>query len=260
MRFLSALRFLTIIPVPFRREASPEEVGGSTAYFPMVGVIIGLVLAGLNWLLGLFLPPAVVSSLLIVSMVVISGALHVDGFVDTCDGLGGHKTVEERWRVMHDSRSGAFGIIGAFLLLLVKYASLSSVPESLLMTTLVLVPVVSRWAMVYAIFAYPYARPEGLGKVFKQETSGAGFALATVVTLAVAIGLAKLANITYFYLAGLAIMFGIWVSVVIMATYLKRKFSGLTGDTYGAINEVAEVSVLILVVLLAYNRWFVWPG
>lgn len=250
MRFLSALKFLTIIPLPWRREASLEEVGRSIGYFPVVGIIIGLILAGLNWLLGLLLPSIVVNALLIVSMVVISGVLHLDGFVDTCDGIAGHKTVEERWRVMHDSRAGAFGIVGVFLLLLVKYVSLSSVPENLLMVTLVLMPVVSRWAMVYTVFAYPYARPAGLGRIFKQGASWQGFTTATVITLAVAIGLARLANITYFYLAGLAIMLAIWVIVVAMATYLKRKFAGLTGDTYGAINEVAEVGVLILVCLL----------
>ncbi len=255
MRFLAALSFLTIIPIPHWREVSPEEVGHSMGYFPIVGVIIGLILAGLNWLLGLFLPSAVVNGLLIVSLVVISGALHLDGFVDTCDGIAGHKTVEARWQVMRDSRVGAFGIIGVFLLLLVKYVSLSSVSESLLMVTLVLMPVVSRWAMVYAVFTYPYARPAGLGKAFKQGASWQGFAIATVITLAVAIGLARLANVTYFYLAGLAIMFGVWVIVVAMAAYLKRKFFGLTGDTYGAINEVAEVGVLIFVCLLAYNHW-----
>ena len=255
MRFLAALSFLTIIPLPHLREASLEKVGRSTGYFPVVGVIIGLVLAGLNWLFGLFLPLAVVNGLLIVSLVVISGALHLDGFVDTCDGIAGHKTVEDRWEVMHDSRAGAFGIVGVFLLLLVKYVSLSSVPENLMMVTLVLMPVVSRWAMVYAVFAYPYARPAGLGKTFKEGASWQSFALATMITLAVATGLARLANITYFYLAGLAIMFVIWVIVVALSAYLKRKFSGLTGDTYGAINEVAEVVVLILVCLLAYNRW-----
>ena len=255
MRFLAALKFLTIIPLPWRREASPEELEGSIGYFPVIGLIIGLILAGLNWLLSLFLPSAVVNGLLIVSMVVISGALHLDGFVDTCDGIAGHKTVEERWRVMHDSRAGAFGIVGVFLLLLVKYVSLSSVPENLLMVTLVLMPVVSRWAMVYTVFAHPYARPAGLGKLFKQGASWQRFTTATVITLAVAIGLARLANITYFYLAGLAIMLAIWVIVVAMATYLKRKFAGLTGDTYGAINEVAEVCVLILICLLAYNHW-----
>ncbi len=255
MRFLAALSFLTTIPLPYQRETNPEEVGRSIVYFPVVGVIIGLILAALNWLLSLILPSAVVNSLLLVSLVVISGALHLDGFVDTCDGIAGHKTVEDRWRVMHDSRSGAFGIVGAVLLLLVKYVSLSSVPGNLMMVTLVLMPVVSRWAMVYAVFAYPYARPTGLGKIFKQETSGQRFAVATIITLAVAIGLARLANVTHFYLAGLAIMLGIWVIAMTMGAYFKRKFSGLTGDTYGAINEVAEVGVLILVCLLAHNRW-----
>jgi len=214
----------------------------------VVGLIIGLIMAGLKWLLGLFLPPAVVDVLLIVYLAVISGALHLDGFADTCDGIAGHKTPEARWEVMHDSRAGAFGIVGVCLLLLVKYVSLNNVPENLLLATLILMPVVSRWAMVYAIFAYPYARPSGLGKVFKQGTSWPRLLMATLISLAVVIlaGLAGLAIIP-----GLAIMLAIWIMVLIMATYLKRKFAGLTGDTYGAINEVAEVGVLILVCLLA---------
>ena len=102
--------------------------------------------------------------------------------------------------------------------------------------------------MVYAIFAYPYARPSGLGKIFKQGTSWPKLLMATLISLAVVIlaGLAGLAIIL-----GLAIMLAIWIMVLIMATYLKRKFAGLTGDTYGAVNEVAEVGVLILVCLLA---------
>ncbi|MBC8429657.1 MAG: adenosylcobinamide-GDP ribazoletransferase [Dehalococcoidia bacterium] len=247
MKFLAAVRFLTIIPLPGRREVSPEEVGRSIVYFPLVGVIIGLILVGLNWLLGLFLPSALVTVLLVVSLVVISGALHLDGFVDTCDGIGGHKTVEERWRVMQDSRAGGFGIIGVCCLLLVKYVSMSGVPDSWLMQTLVLMPVVSRWAMVYAVFAYSYAKPSGLGKVFKQGASWQRFVIATFITLAVAVILAQL--------TGFVIMLAIWVIVIAMAAYLKGKFGGLTGDTYGAINEVAEVCVLILVCLLAHIQW-----
>ncbi len=247
MKFLAALSFLTVIPLPRRREVSPEQVGRSIGYFPVVGIIIGLILAGLYWLLRLVLPSAVVSGLLLVCLVVLTGGLHLDGFVDTCDGIAGHKTAEARWQVMHDSRAGAFGIVGVCCLLIVKYVSLNSVPESLMMMTLVLMPVVSRWAMVYAVFAYPYARPSGLGKVFKQAASQRRLAIATLVALAVAI--------PWFRLAGLVIMLGVWVIVVAMAAYLKRKFSGLTGDTYGAINEVAEVGVLILVCLLAHNQW-----
>ena len=247
MKFLAALSFLTVIPLPRRREVSPEQVGRSIGYFPVVGIIIGLILAGLYWLLRLVLPSAVVSGLLLVCLVVLTGGLHLDGFVDTCDGIAGHKTPEARWQVMRDSRAGAFGIVGVCCLLIVKYVSLNSVPDSLMMMTLVLMPVVSRWAMVYAVFAYPYARPSGLGKVFKQAASQRRLAIATLVALAVAI--------PWFRLAGLVIMLGVWVIVVAMAAYLKRKFSGLTGDTYGAINEVAEVGVLILVCLLAHNQW-----
>ena len=247
MTLLAALKFLTIVPLPQKGETTPEEVGRSIGYFPVVGLIIGLILAGLSWLLGLLLPSAVVNVLLIVSLVVISGALHLDGFMDTCDGIAGHKTVEARWQVMHDSRVGGFGVAGACCLLLVKYISLNSVPETLLMATLLLMPVVSRWTMVYAIYAYPYARPLGLGKALKERASWQRLTMATVIALAVAGLLTRL--------AGLAIMLGTWVIIIALAAYLKRKFCGLTGDTYGAISEVAEVCVLIFVSLLAHNQW-----
>lgn len=243
MGFLAALRFLTIIPLPGGKP-TPGEVGRSIAYFPAVGAIIGLILVGLNQLLGFILPSAVVNILLIVSLAIISGGLHLDGFVDTCDGMVGHKTIAQRRRVMKDSRAGAFGIIGVSCLLLVKYLSLNSVPESWLVPTLLLMPVLSRWAMVYAVFAFPYARPSGLGKAFKQETSRVVLLVATVIALAIAVIPAQL--------TGLVIMFGVWIIVTAIAFYLKGRFGGLTGDSYGAINETAEVLVLILVCLLAH--------
>ncbi len=242
MKFLAALQFLTAIPLPLRREFRPEELGGSTSYFPVVGIILGLILAGLNWLMSLVLPPALVDALLIVSLAALTGGLHLDGFVDTCDGIAGHRTREDRWRIMHDSRAGAFGVIGAVLLLLVKYVSLSSIPRQLIMTTLVFMPVVSRWAMVYAIFVYPYARPSGLGQIFKQKTNWPKFSIGTVITFAVGVVLVPI-----LHLSGLATIFGVWIITVVVATYLKSQLSGLTGDTYGAINEIAEVSVLIMV-------------
>ena len=255
MSLLAAIWFLTTIRLPWRRKASHDEFIRSVGYYPVVGLLIGLILAGLWWILSLFLPAAIVNVLLIVALVVITGALHLDGFVDTCDGIGGHKTPEERWEVMHDSRVGGFGVIGVCCLLLVKYISLNSIPEPLLVMTLVIMPVLSRWAMVYAIYTYPSARPSGLGKERKQATDWPRFIMATLITLAVAIGLAWWANITYFYLVGSVLIVGIWVVVIAMAAYFKGKFSGLTGDTYGAINEVTEVCVLIFICLLAHNQW-----
>jgi len=249
LSFLAALRFLTILPISRRRAVPPQELARSTGYFPLVGIIIGLILAGSYWLLQFILPLSVITALLLVGMAVLSGGLHLDGFVDTFtfDGIGGHKTVEARWQVMHDSRAGAFGIVSVFFLLLVKYFSLASVPQTVIMPTLVLMPVLSRWAMVYALSAYPYAKASGLGTAFKEGVNWRRFLVATSIALAVVI--------PFFRLAGLVIMLGVWLITLAMAFYLRRKFSGLTGDTYGAINEVTEVTVLIMVCLLTHNQW-----
>lgn len=255
MKFFAALKFLTIIPLFRQRQDSLEEIGGSLVYYPVVGLIIGLILTGLNWLFGLLLPPSLTNGLLIVSWVIITGALHLDGFSDTCDGIAGHKPAEARWQVMRDSRTGAFGVVGVVLLLLMKYVSLNNIPTPLLPSTLLLIPVLSRWAMVYAIFAYPYARPEGLGKTIKQAASWQRFTVATVITLLLAILLVRLTFGSY--LAGPAIMLGIWVIIMVVATFFKTMFAGLTGDNYGAINELAELGVLLLVNVLAYHHWLV---
>lgn len=244
MSFLAAIQFLTSIPIPGKRELSTEQVGRATVYFPVVGLIIGLVLAALNWLLLFILPPSIVNALLIVALVIITGAMHLDGLADTCDGIGGHKTVEERWKVMQDSRSGAFGVVGIVLLLLVKYVTLNNIPPVFMMAVLIFMPVVSRWAMVYAIYAYRYARPSGLGTAYKQSTRWLQFTAATIITFVLAVAL-----FPFFSVMGFILIFGVWIVTTLLALYLKHKFAGLTGDTYGAINEVAEVTALLLTVL-----------
>jgi len=117
---------------------------------------------------------------------------------------------------------------------------------SFMTPALILMPVLSRWAMVYAIFTGRYARPSGLGKVLKQEARWTRFTLATLATLIVVVGLIWVTSFLWFFL----IWFVVWLLVVVMAAYFKSKFSGLTGDTYGAINEVAEVGVPILFILI----------
>jgi adenosylcobinamide-GDP ribazoletransferase len=245
LRLLAALQFLTTLPI--RHGFSTEEIGRSTSYFPVVGLIIGAILAGLNYAFGLILPASVVNVLLIAALVLLSGGLHLDGLLDTCDGIAGHRTVEERWQIMHDSRAGGMGVIGVAVLLLVKFVSLDSIPHNLMFYTLMLMPVISRWAMVYAIYAFPYARPSGLGKMFKDMVTRRQMVVATLITLVLAGVL--------FMLAGLIIIVFVLTLVTLVAWYLKRKLAGLTGDTYGAINEMAETGVLIMVCLLAHQGW-----
>jgi adenosylcobinamide-GDP ribazoletransferase len=243
LSLLAAIQFLTSLPI--KRDFSTPQLGGATAWFPVVGLAIGLVLAGLNWLLLLILPPSVVNALLIISLVMLTGALHLDGFADTCDGLAGHRTVEERWQVMRDSRTGAFGVIGIVLLLLVKYFSLNSIPSEFMTAILIFMPVVSRWAMVYAIFAFPYARPSGLGTGFKQATRWPHFTAATITTFAIAATLFPV-----FSAAGFLLIFGNWLVATLLSMYFKHKLAGLTGDTYGAINEVTEAITLVFAIII----------
>ena len=121
---------------------------------------------------------------------------------------------------------------------------------------LVLTAVFGRWAMAYAISAFPYAHKEGLGKAFKDAAGRPGLCIATLITLVLAVLLTWWAGLRYYYLAGIAVLV-LWLFVTLLATYFRHKFAGLTGDTYGAINELAETGTLLLFSIIAWNGLFV---
>jgi adenosylcobinamide-GDP ribazoletransferase len=232
---LAALQFLTLTPPIVRRPFTPVEMGWSVGCFPLVGALLGGLLAGLNWGLTRVFPAGVSATLLLAFWVVITGALHLDGFLDACDGLFGGRTSESRLRIMHDERVGAFGVAGGVLLLLLKATALTAAAPRLV--PLLLAPTLARWGMALAVVAFPYARPRGLGRAMKDHAGWGQAALATVVALAVAwfaggwMGLlaAALAVLTTGALAGFAL----------------SRLPGLTGDVYGAVCEAVEVVVLL---------------
>ena len=239
MGFWTALRFLTILPVPFRRETDDVALGKSLTYFPLVGLVLGAILLGLHYGLSVFLPSSVVTALVITALVILTGAHHLDGFMDTCDGLVTGKSTEEKLAIMSDSKVGAFGIAGTVLLILLKYVSLSAAS---VLPALLLMPALSRWAMVSAIFAFPYAKASGMGSVFKQGANWQRLTLSTVVTLLIAIVLLKW--------WALALFAALCLIIFIIAGYFRSRLGGLTGDVYGAINEISEVLVLLLVIII----------
>jgi adenosylcobinamide-GDP ribazoletransferase len=239
LSFWAALQFLTILPTPLRYKVTAKTYGQSLIYFPLVGLILGAILLGLHYILILILPSSIVNALLIIALVILTGAHHLDGFIDTCDGITAGKSIKERLSIMSDSRVGAFGIVGAILLLLLKYASLSTAP---ILPALLLMPTLSRWAMVSIIFTFPYAKRHGMGLAFKQGAKWQRLAIATIIALIVAVALLKW--------WGLVLMAALWLIVFGIASYFRSRLGGLTGDTYGAINELAEVLVLLLLVLI----------
>lgn len=236
--FLAAWHFLTVVPPLVRRPFAAEELGRAVGYFPLVGLFLGVTLALLNGLLGQLFPPALVAALVLVAWVLLTGALHLDGFLDACDGLLGGRTPEDRLRIMRDERIGAFALIGGVLLLLVKFVSLLEIQER--GWALVLALPLARWGMALAVVAFPYGRPEGLGRDMKDHASWSQGIQASVAALLSAGLIGSWLGLIAFVLAGLAAWAG--------ARFVLTRLPGLTGDIYGALCELIEVLVLLVVV------------
>jgi adenosylcobinamide-GDP ribazoletransferase len=246
LSFIAAFRFLTIIPLWRSREFTVLQMGKSTAWFPLIGLLIGLASGILAWALSFILPQLIVVLLTITFTVLVTGAMHLDGLADTCDGLGGSSPAA-RLEIMKDSRTGAFGVIGIVTALLFKIALLNSLPKMYLLFTLLVMPVLGRWIMALALFSFPYARPAGTGKAFKDNIRWQDILLASLTALVVSIGIGRF--------AGAASVLSVLLIGLTVAWLLHRQLKGLTGDVYGALNEIAEITMLLVINVLVYNQW-----
>jgi adenosylcobinamide-GDP ribazoletransferase len=239
-----AVQFLTAVPVPVSVAAGPKELGRSLALFPLVGGLLGLALAGVDWALLRVLPVPVATVLVLIAGTLLTGGLHLDGLMDTCDGVFGGRTRERRLEIMRDSRVGSYGVLAGALQLLLKYAALVALPGGWRWVGLVLALTYGRWAMAAATWAFPYARAEGLGSGFKAGMN----ATVMVVATALAIGIAWLAGggaYVWVRLVAMALFAAMALLAWAVAAWLARKVGGLTGDCYGAINEVVESATLV---------------
>jgi adenosylcobinamide-GDP ribazoletransferase len=240
---LVAFQFLTVIPVRVSGEIEARTMGRAMAWFPVVGLMLGALLALADVAGRAFFPPVVNAALLLAVWVMLTGALHLDGFLDCCDGLLAAKPPERRLEILRDTHVGAFAVVGAVCLLVIKFAALVELPAPQRVPALLTIPALSRAAMAYAARAYPYARPgPGLGQLFRE-----GLAWRHVLVAgSVAVGAAGLALGP----TGLGAALWVWLTTVGIAALVRRRIPGLTGDVYGAINELAEVGALLFVLLV----------
>ncbi len=246
MGFFAAVQFLTVIPLPASWTGDTRVDMRSTLWFPVVGLLIGVILALAVWLLSFVFTHQIVITLILIISAGITGMLHLDGFIDTCDGVFGNRPVEKRWMIMRDSRAGSYGIVGVVLLIVLKFALMSEINTQQLIPSMVIMSMTGRWAMVYGLFAHRYARAEGIGKSYKEGTNLTSFIVATAITAAVYGAFIPLTGY-YIFIAGAAAA----LVAIILGLFFSRRLSGLTGDTYGALNEIAEITVLIAIVLIA---------
>lgn len=236
---LTALGFLTALPVP-RRVADAATLARALIFFPVVGLLVGALLLALDLLLAQFLPTGVRSALLLGAGIGLTRALHLDGLMDCCDGLFGGFTPERRLAIMRDSRVGAFGVLGAIVILLVRFNGLNALADAWLVAGLLLPPTLGRWAMTLAIVAYPYGRPTGLGVAFKEGGSWRQVALGGILATGLAAAL--------WWPWGLVALPVAAALTAGLARFMRGRLPGLTGDCYGAINEIVEVVLLLLVI------------
>ena len=234
--FAAALQFLTISPPLVRRMFDDVEIGASVAYFPLVGLLLGGLLAALNAVLNWLLPVEVTTVFVLSAWVMLTGGLHIDGFLDSCDALFGGRTPEQRLEILRDERVGAFAVIGGILLLLLKFAALSRLENPA--SALVLACVLGRWLICLAILLFPYGRPQGLGRTVKDY---AGRRQGWLATLIAALAVILIAPVRGFPAAVVAL-----IVAGLAARFTMRRLPGLTGDSYGAICELSEAAVLVV--------------
>lgn len=228
---LASVRFLTVLPVPMGQRTVELHAGVTTAAFPVVGLVIGLLLLPLA-----FLPvePFVRSALIFSAWIAVTGGLHEDGWIDAMDASLPPVDRQRRLEILKDPRVGAHGLTAMLCLVLLRYGALISVPPA----ALVAAPVVGRWAMVLSLAVFPRLRGQGLGAVFAD---GARPFAATILTGGILAALA-------------AVVSSAWPAVVwlvgtmaglMMGRFLTARLGGLNGDGHGAVGLLAETACLV---------------
>jgi adenosylcobinamide-GDP ribazoletransferase len=238
--YFIALQFLTIIPLPFSPRWEENDLGRSMAFFPLVGVTIGGLLAGADFFLGQYLPRPVGDLLLVALLAGMTGALHHDGLADVCDGLAARGSRERFLAVMKDSRIGAVGVVGLVLGLFLKYQALLALSPEVKRQALFFFPAVARFAQVQMTVGSRRAREDGLGAACIAGAGVTQLLVAGAMTLAVAYLLLGVKGI------------GCWAVLSLFAAGIKawshRRLGGVTGDVIGCASELIEIICLLILV------------
>jgi adenosylcobinamide-GDP ribazoletransferase len=237
-----ALQFLSSLPIRLPGMPTPQESGRSLLFYPLVGLLFGLLLMGLNALLG-SAPPMLHAALLLTGWVLLSGGLHLDGLADSADAwLGGFGDRERTLSIMKDPRSGPIAVITLMLVLLLKFCALLALIENHHSLGLLLAPVIGRSAMLALFLNTRYVRAGGLGQALADHLPRA---LGRQVLLVSAVGCVLLGGVS-----GAIALLVAGVCFFWLRHLMLRRLGGTTGDTAGALLELLEMAVLVVLALV----------
>ncbi len=236
MKYLRvAFNLLTILPVRAPGDWQPGDSGRAAAWYPLVGLVIGLLVAAVWTLSSWVLPPLICAGLALAAWIVLTGGLHLDGLADCCDGLFHASNAERRLAIMKDPHLGAFGAMGLCLALLLKFAALASLSPERAVLTILLAASLGRWVILLA-GTQPLARSGGMGADFSYGLSKSALAWGAILPL------------------GLTALLGLYGLLAVAATLLaamgllrlaRARIGGVTGDVFGLLVETAEIIILM---------------
>ena len=234
---LGALSFLTVLPLPRRAHGLPTAV--TLACFAPAGLLLGGIVAGLDIGLEPVLPEAARSAVLLAALAALCGAMHLDGLMDSADGLFGSADRGRRLEIMRDSRVGGFGVAAAALVLLMQYAALVGIHDGVSRRPLALLAAVgvSRAASAFALGVAQPARADGLASVFSVRGRRVAGSVAIALTSAVAIVVGG-------WRGAAAALVSVAVVVIVVAVF-RRRVGGMTGDGFGAVVELSLAGALL---------------
>lgn len=238
---LIALQFLTQFPVRFDTQPNQDAIGRSIIYYPVIGLFIGSILAALCWLLS-GIPPLVTSSLLLISWVLMSGGLHLDGLADSVDAwIGGMGDRERTLVIMKDPNCGPAGVVAIFLLLLLKFVTIYTLLIADEWVILILAAILGRTILPLLLLTTPYVRANGLGTILVTHMPRR-LALLSVAITTLLVPLFLGINSLWVLLTVVIMFWG-------FRRMILRRIGGTTGDTAGALVELTETSVLLTAIL-----------
>jgi adenosylcobinamide-GDP ribazoletransferase len=236
-----AVAFFTRIPVPASVEFSQASLNRASRYFPAVGWLIGALCATALWLLMLVFPQDVAVLISIAISLLLTGCFHEDGLADTCDGLGGGWTREQKLSIMKDSRIGTYGAAALWVSLTLKFVVLSQLINPVL--ALLVAHPLSRIIPTVFIAAMPYVSDVDTSKAKPLAESGSGADTA----IAIITGLIALMFINNPFI----ILFVLLVLAGVAYVFLKRQIGGFTGDALGAVQQVSELAIYLSLLALS---------
>jgi adenosylcobinamide-GDP ribazoletransferase len=241
--FLTAVQFLTRLPVPVRERFGPDDLAKSFPFLPLVGLLVAAGGLGLHFVLARHVSRSVAVVLILTYMVLVTGGLHEDALGDAADGFGGGWDKEKILSIMRDSRIGSFGAIAISLSLLARFVFLSELAPEKFAGYFVAGQVLSRWTALPLSFWLPSARPgSGQGTMVARKTSWAGLISGTLLAFAITAAVLKYGSVW-------AVLSAVFVAAI-TGLYYRKRIGGITGDCFGATIQLAEIGVYLTGVIV----------